>query len=240
MPHRQLSFKEACARTRIPEQVLRDAVKYSEVPFRKQGAEVVFKASELDAWASARILALSPKVLQPEHTASTRMDVKNLRDDILLPRLIKPEFINLDFTAKTRKSVIRDLVDAAEALGLLYDPADMLAQLEAREEVSSTALPGGIALPHPHHPDPYLISEPFILIARARKAVWYGAEDDSPTDLFCLVCCNENFSHLHVLARLCMMIRDTDILESLRNATNVDEAIEALFASECTVLSRLR
>lgn len=240
MPHRQLSFKEACARIRIPEQILRDAVKYSEVPFRKQGAEVVFKASELDAWASARLLSLSPKVLQPEHAASTRMSVKNIRDDILLPQLVKTEYIDLDFTAKTRKSVIRDLVDKAESLGLLCDPADMLAQLEAREEVSSTALPGGIALPHPHHPDPYLIMEPFMLIARARKAVWFGADDDSPTDLFCLVCCNENMSHLHVLARLCMMIRDTDILASLREAAQPEEALTSLFAAECTVLSRLR
>jgi excisionase family DNA binding protein len=240
MPHSQLSFKEACTRLRIPEQTLRDAVKYNEVPCRKLGTEVVFKASELEAWASARILSLNPKTLLTEHVASTRMDVKNLRDDILLPNLVKTEYIDLDFTAKTRKSVIRDLVDKAEELGLLYDPTDMLTQLEEREAVSSTALPGGIALPHPHHPDPYLVTEPFMLIARTRKPIWFGAEDDSPTDIFCLVCCGENMRHLHVLARLCMMIRDTDILTSLRTATTPDEALEALFASECAVLSRLR
>lgn len=240
MPHRQLSFKEACERVRIPEQILRDAVKYSEVPFRKQGSDVVFKASELDAWASARILSLSHKALHPEHAASTRMEVKNVRDDILLPQLLKAEYIDLDLTSKTRKSVIRDLVDKAENLGLLCDPADMLEQLEAREAVSSTALPGGIALPHPHHPDPYLVMEPFMLIAKARKPIWFGADDDAPTDIFCLVCCNENMRHLHVLARLCMMVRDTDILTSLRTVTTPDEALEALFASECSVLSRLR
>lgn len=240
MPHRQLSFKEACSRLRIPEQVLRDAVKYGEVPCRKQGADVVFKASELDAWASARILALHPKKLTPEHSASTRMDVKEIRDDILLPQLLKVEYIDLDFKAKTRKSVIRDLVDAAEAQGLLYDPADLLEQLEAREAVSSTALPGGIALPHPHHPDPYLIVEPFIFVARARKPIWFGSEDDVPTDLFFLVCCGENMRHLHVLARLCMMIRETSIMETLRTATSPDEVLEALYASEREVLSKLR
>ena len=240
MPHRQLSFKEACARLRIPEQILRDAVKYGEVPCRKQGAEVVFKASELDAWASARILSLSAKTLSPEHSAATRMDVKNIREDILLPQLLKLEYIDLDFRAKTRKSVIRDLVDAAEAHDLLCDPADMLAQLEARENVSSTALPGGIALPHPHHPDPYLIMEPFMLVTRARKPIWFGAEDDAPTDLFFLVCCGEDMSHLHVLARLCMMIRDTEITQKLREATSATEALDALYAAECEVLARLR
>lgn len=240
MPHSQISFKDACAQLGVPEQILRDAVKYNEVPFRKQGAEVTFTASELAAWGSARVLSLNSKTLLSEHTHSTRMNVKNIRDDILLPKLVKSEFIELDLTAKTRKSVIRDLVDKAESLGLLCDPADMLEQLEEREAVSSTALPGGIALPHPHHPAPYLVMEPFILVARARKPIWFGAEDDSPTDIFCLVCCDENMRHLHVLARLCMMIRDTDILTSLRSATTPDEAVEALYAAECAVLARLR
>jgi excisionase family DNA binding protein len=240
MPHRQLSFKEACARLRIPEQTLRDAVKYGEVPCRKQGSEPVFKASELDAWASARILALSPKALLPEHTASTRMEVKEVKDDILLPQLLKVEYIDLDFRAKTRKSVIRDLVDAADEKGLLCDPADLLNQLEERESVSSTALPGGIAIPHPHHPDPYLIMEPFMLIARARKPIWFGAEDDSPTDLFILLCCGEGMSHLHVLARLCMMVRETEILDALRSAESPEVAADALFAAEREVLAKLR
>ena len=240
MPHRPLSFKEACARLRIPEQTLRDAVKYNEVPHRKQGAEPIFSASELNAWASARILALSPKALLPEHNASTRMDVKEVKDNILIPLLLKVEYIHLDFNSKTRKSVIRDLVDVAAEHGLLCDPADLLQQLEEREAVSSTALPGGIAIPHPHHPDPYLIMEPFMLIARTQKPIWFGAEDDAPTDLFFLLCCGENMSHLHVLARLCMMVRDTDILTNLRAAETPESVMEALLASEHEVLSKLR
>ena len=96
------------------------------------------------------------------------------------------------------------------------------------------------AIPHPHHPDPYLIMEPFMLIARARKPIWFGAEDDSPTDLFFLLCCGENMSHLHVLARLCMMVRDTAILETLRAAETPEAVADALFAAEREVLAKLR
>ncbi len=238
--HRQLTFPQACAHLRIPEQVLRDAVKYGEVPCRRQGQEVVFDANELDAWGSRRILGLKQKDLLPEHTASTRLDVKTVAEDLLLPQLLKPAYVELDFTAKTRKSVLHDLVDMAEGLELLYNPVDLFEQLEAREAFSSTALPGGIALPHPHHQDPYLIAEPFMLIARARKPVWFGAEDDAATDLFCLICCGEHMRHLHVLARLCMMIRETPLLSILREAESPDDLVEAAFAAELALLKTLR
>lgn len=238
--HRQLTFRQACERLRIPEQTLRDAVKYGEVPCRKQGADVVFDANELEAWGSRRILALRHRELVPEHVASTRQDVKVLADDTLLPHLLKPGFVTLDARSKTRKSVIRDLVDIADARELLCDPADMLRQLEEREAVSSTALPGGIALLHPHHPDPYLITEPFMLVARNLRPIWFGAEDDTPTDLFCLICCGESMRHLHVLARLCMMIRETDVLADIRAADSAETLVESVYAAERAVLSKLR
>ena len=85
-------------------------------------------------------------------------------------------------------------LEAVKAKGLEIEKGkeswgDLLAQLEEREALASTALPGGIALPHPHHQDPYLITEPFMLLARTRKPIWFGAPDDAPTDLFCLICC---------------------------------------------------
>ena len=105
--HRQLTFRQACERLRIPEQTLRDAVKYGEVPCRRQGDEVVFDADELAAWGSRRILALRERDLLPEHAASTRLEARTPAEDTLLPQLLKPAYVDLDFRAKTRKSVIR-------------------------------------------------------------------------------------------------------------------------------------
>ena len=43
-------------------------------------------------------------------------------------------------------AVVRQLVELAEKTGRLCDPRDLLKSLEAREELCSTALPGGLAL----------------------------------------------------------------------------------------------
>ncbi len=238
--HRQLTFQQACEHLRIPEQVLRDAVKYSEVPFQRHGSDPVFIKSELDAWGSRRILALRQKELLPEHTAAIRQDTKIITENVLLPRLLQPSYINLDFRAKTRSSVIRDLVDMADRLELLCDPTDMIAQLDERAAFASTALPGGIAFLHPHHPDPYLIMEPFMLIGRTQRPVWFGAEDDAPTDLFVLICCGEDLRHIHVLARLCLMIRETALLDEMRQAESPEKLVKAFYACEQKLLSTLR
>ena len=209
-------------------------------PCHSEGGCSSGQAAARDAGGSRRILSLRQRDLLPEHLAATRQDVKVPAEDIVLPHLLKAEYVDLDFRAKTRAGVIRDLVDRAAELELLYDPGDLLAQLEEREALASTALPGGIALPHPHHQDPYLITEPFMLLTRTRKPIWFGAPDDAPTDLFCLICCGENIRHLHVLARLCMMIRETDFLGAIRAAATSEEAVEAAFAAEHAVLATLR
>lgn len=215
-------------------------VKFDEIPHQKRGESVFFDAENLDAWASRRIMALRQRSLKEEHTASTRQDSKILADDIVLPSLLRPEWIDLDFRAKTRRSVISDMVALAERTECLYDPTDLLRQITEREAVSSTALPGGIALLHPHHQDPYLISDPFMVIARAQRPVFFGAEDDTATDIFCLICCGEHLRHLHVLARLCMMIRETDLLERIRSAEDEQTVCEAFTACETLVLKSLR
>ena len=79
-----------------------------------------------------------------------------------------------------------------------------------------------------------------MLIVRNLRPIWFGAEDDTPTDIFCLVCCGENLRHLHVLARLCMMIRETDFLRDVRAALTPEELTEAAFAAERAVLAQLR
>lgn len=78
-----------------------------------------------------------------------------------------------------------------------------------------------------------------MLVARNLRPIWFGAEDDTPTDLFCLICCGENMRHLHVLARLCMMIRETDVLSEIRSAETAEALTEAIYAAERAVLAKL-
>lgn len=220
----------------IPEPTIRRLAKFDEIPHRKRGDEPCFMRSDIEAWASRRLLALQDRPLAEEHSLATRAENPKPQDDTLIPALLSPARITLNLAARTRPGVLRDMVDLAAATDCLYDPADLLRQIEEREAAASTAMPGGIALLHPHHQDPYLISDPFIVIGIAPQPIHFGASDNQPTDVFCLICCGEPRRHLHTLSRLMMMIRNTPLLSEIRAAETPQEVFDAFVSAENAVL----
>jgi len=118
-----------------PKIELEQLVKTTDIPRQDRGGRTVFLRGELDAWASQRILGLPPKSLAAYHQKSTVGTRAILSQEALLPDLLQSNFIAAAMTSKTKKSVIRDLVDLAGSTGRVMDPADLLASVEAREQL---------------------------------------------------------------------------------------------------------
>ena len=132
------------------------------------------------------------------------------------------------------------MVALAERTGLLTTTAaELLAALQEREALCPTALPGGLALLHPRNHDPYMFSDSFLVFGRTTHPMPFGALDGMGTDLFFLVCCQDDRIHLHVLARLFMMCSQTPLLPNLRSATDRDDMLAAILAAEAEVIRQL-
>ncbi len=111
------------------------------------------------------------------HEKSTRHARKILPDETILPEMLGAGAVASAMTFKTKSSVLRDLVTLADKTGQLNDPKTLLESLEAREELVSTAMPGGFALPHPRAPEPYLFETSFIVVGRPVQEIHFGAPD---------------------------------------------------------------
>ncbi len=142
-------------------------------------------------------------------------------------------------SSKTRASILRDMVKVASRTGLLPSDSDLVASLEERERLGSTALAGGIALLHPRNHEPYMFDDSFIVLGRSVQPVPFGSPDGATTDLFFLVCCQDDRIHLHVLARLAVMCHYTSLLIELRDARDVSGMYQALIESENEVIRQL-
>ena len=111
------------------------------------------------------------------------------------------------------------------------DTQDIRAVLE-REEAASTAIGGEVALLHPRFHDPYQFEESFVAYGRSERLIFFGASDGGGTRHFFLVCSTDHEEHLRILARLALLVRETNLAERLAEADSPEAAIEAVRACE--------
>jgi PTS system nitrogen regulatory IIA component len=132
----------------------------------------------------------------------------------------------LELDAPSKRSLLRMLAaDAAGRLG--RSEREILDALEAREELGSTALGRGVALPHARlagdHP-------PVMRFARLRRPIDYEAKDDEAVDLVILVLWPEAAPEgfLPALSETCRALREPQALRQLRMAKSAEEVVALL------------
>jgi PTS system nitrogen regulatory IIA component len=239
MPHRVMNVKEIAAYLHVAPARIELLVKQREIPFQKQGERFAFRRSEIDAWASQRILNFSAPNLADYHSQSSAK-VKEFSPDVaMMPQLLTRDRIQAALATKTRSSVIRNMVAMAVATDLVSDGTELLTLIEEREKLCSTALPGGWAVLHPRHHDPYMFTESFMVVGRTIQPIHFGAQDGHPSDIFFLLCCQDDRLHLHTLARLCTLCMETKLLELLRLAETEQGMMDAILESEENIIRHL-
>lgn len=236
MAHQVLSLEEVAEYLHLTPEDVAQRAKSNEIPHEQRGHRIVFSKEAIDIWASQRILSLPGRRLAEYHQKLTHGTREILPRQALLPEMIQPGFIAPALLAKTKSSVLHELVALAESTGHLNDPQALMAGLEAREALCSTGMPGGLALPHPRVPDPYLFETSFIILGRTVQEIHFGAPDAQPTNLFFLICCQDDRLHLHTLARICLLAQKTDVLDQLRLCQDAPSMHTVLLAAEAEAL----
>ncbi|MFJ6002054.1 fructose-specific PTS transporter subunit EIIC [Arthrobacter sp. NPDC092385] len=131
--------------------------------------------------------------------------------------LITPELVALDKDLGTeRSSVIRYLAEQVAAQGRSTEVDGLYADALAREEKTSTGVPGGIAIPHCRST---AVSQATLAMARLSPAVDFGAKD-GPADLVFFIAAPDGADqeHLKLLSKLARSLIKKDFTASLRAA----------------------
>jgi len=240
MPYRTFGIEEVARYLHLSRADLERLVKDKHIPFERHGGRLVFRKVEIDAWASQRILGLEGRGLAEYHQKSSHGAQQIVAREAIMPEMIRPEFVEPALTAKTKASVLRQMAALAGRTGRVCDAQALLEGLEAREELCSTGVPGGLALLHPRNPESYWFETAFLALGRTIQQIPFGAPDGRATDLFFLIGCPDERMHLHTLARLCLMAQKTDLLAELRQAADAAAMCECILAAEQAVLASRR
>jgi len=136
--------------------------------------------------------------------------------DILDPAAIVPEM-----RATSKPEALQEL---AAVLGTLHpniDRARLVEVLQEREELGSTAIGEGIAIPHAKLPG---IGTVIAAFGRSSRGIDFDSLDGSPTRLFFLLIAPEDSAgiHLKALARISRLLKDRAFRERLFAGTTSD------------------
>jgi PTS system nitrogen regulatory IIA component len=198
-----------------------------QVPGHKVGGRWRFVPAEIRSWLEPQLATLPEdqlKALDAPHPET--------RGEPLLRDTLAPECVAMPLAATTRAATLRALVTLAGQTWQLYDPEAVLAAVQAREAAGSTALPGGVAVPHPGKPMPDVLGGPLVAFGRTAGGLPFGAADRGLTDLFFLVLADESRTHLRLLARLMRLFQRPDFLPGLRDVETAAEAHAFILAAE--------
>jgi PTS system nitrogen regulatory IIA component len=211
---------------RDPRQVTKLADR-GKLPGRKVSGEWRFARAEIDHWLETQLPEYTEEQL---HALETRD--QTAPGELLVAAMLHPESVAVPLTATTRGSVLRELVRLAEKSHHVYDPDAILDAVRQREEMGTTALDTGVALPHPRRPIPNALGESVVAFGRTATGIPFGAPGGGLTDVFFLVCCQDEKAHLQVLARLSRLLLRPGFVEDLRDAETAAATWNVIEAAE--------
>ncbi len=142
--------------------------------------------------------------------------------------LLSPAAINLNLTSQDRETVLSELVNQIPELARQPEARQtLLRALHEREQLYSTGIGDGVALPHARNALVGLVDHPVLVFGRHSRGISYGAVDGAPARLFFLLIAPTVTQHLAILARLGRVLRDAKLREDLL-ATDMPEKVVSL------------
>jgi PTS system nitrogen regulatory IIA component len=142
--------------------------------------------------------------------------------DILDRECIIPEL-----RSRTKKEVLEELTGALLNCKANLDKEALVEVLLEREQLGSTGIGDGIAIPHGKVPD---LDELIVSFGRSTPGIEFDSMDGRPTHLFFLLIAPENSAgvHLRALAKISRLLKSAHFRQRLLEAATVEELFRVI------------
>ncbi|MBN1696676.1 MAG: PTS sugar transporter subunit IIA [Spirochaetales bacterium] len=212
-----MTLSELAGYLKISEETLHRMADQGEIPVTTVANQQRFIRTVIDDWLMSRMTMASKTTLVKLSEEGT----------IILPlsRLIQPELVVLDLKPGTKKDILIQLIEPLIRSGRIKERETLLSLLLEREDMVSTAISRGVAIPHPRNPEDCPVAEPCIVFGLCREGTDFNSLDGEKTHIFFLICTPSELIHLKILAKLAMLIRNREVVFRLRNVKSIKEIL---------------
>lgn len=214
-----MTVKEIADYLKISEKSILRMAQKGEIPVTKVASQWRFMRHVIDEWLISQ--------MNFPITGGSEQDSSSERV-IRLSNLIEPELIILDLSGGSKREVLSRLLAPLVEKGYIRDSSLMLRLLLEREALVSTAIGHNAAIPHVRVPSTCPVKKDLIVIGINREGIDFDSIDGRPTKLFFLTCSTSDITHLKILAKLGILIRDSEIMNELLKAEAPGEILKAI------------
>lgn len=134
-----------------------------------------------------------------------------------------PKLFHTDLKATTKADALKELVSVVSAGQGVRDPNLLLEMLEQREELGSTGIGKGVAIPHGRS---LAVVDLKVLFARSKKGVEFDSIDGKPVKLFFLIVAppqDKRNEYLPLLGKIAELIKEKKIRDQLAKVSDFEE-----------------
>jgi PTS system nitrogen regulatory IIA component len=222
----QLSVKDVAKLLNVTEKTIYRWIKQESIPVYRINEQCRFNRAEILEWATSRHIPLAAEIMTESDQSSTPLPslVDTLRTGGVVYRL----------GGNDKPTVLRNIVEVMH-LPEEVDREFLYQVLQARENLGSTGLGDGIAIPHVRNPIVLHITKPIVTLCFLEHPIDFSAIDGKPVDtLFTLISPTVR-AHLHLLSRLSFVLQNPAFKEALKKQLLRDRLLEELAKAESAI-----
>lgn len=141
--------------------------------------------------------------------------------------ILVKDAVVLSLTAKDKKSILEEMSRSLAAAEPSVPADELLSVLVDREELQSTGIGEGVAIPHGKMAG---LDRLMATFARSDEGVDFASIDGQPTQLYFMLVVPEHSGgqHLKALARISRFFRDPSFRGKLMDATSTEAIFRAI------------
>jgi PTS system nitrogen regulatory IIA component len=148
MPYRNMTAKELAKLLSVDARRVEQLAQRGKIPCQRIKGEYRFNRAEITQWLQQQMSTMSSDNLAGLDAGLSAQRQAQQEDTIIIP-LLRIEAVTPNLGSRTKISTLRGLVALAQDTGLVYDEDALLEAIVHREELCSTAMDHGMAIPYP-------------------------------------------------------------------------------------------
>jgi PTS system nitrogen regulatory IIA component len=219
-----MNIQEVAERLHMPVETVQRWVRQGKIPMQQTSGNYTIRPEMLARWAAEHHL----KVHDPKRAGLLTATEQALEG--LLPAMRRGGFL-YHLSGGGKEALLRSAVDGAPNLAA-SDRDRVHEKLLEREQLASTGIGHGIALPHPRSHLDIRLPAPQITTCFLAQPVAFDAIDGRPVSVMMILLSGSTKEHLSLLSKLSFYLRDRAFREYLLSAPPAGELLDKVAQME--------